>query len=257
VESKRGTIRRVKLLFNRVFLKTLGPTFTALLQIVTLIGALYGFVKVIVDLGGLLQHPRLNVYMSDLVWPVGGPGGTWQCAINVQFVVYNPTGRMVALRRLEAELIRPSWTADETWGQMRNHVYPKEEFPLEWNHLIKGGPSGFENAEPVVIKPIPAHGLEVLGVELLEDLWSRQNMEKYVWVPGEYILRLYGYLNVNDARTELSPSAGFRFKVDDGLAKELDSPESAVRIGRPSNNDSTELITRPARLVNSSGGQRK
>jgi len=71
---------------------------------------------------------------------------------------------MVALRRLEAELIRPSWTADATWGKRRNHVYPKEELPLEWDHLIKGGPSGFENAEPVVIRPIPAHGLEVLGV---------------------------------------------------------------------------------------------
>jgi hypothetical protein len=81
--------------------------------------------------------------MSDVVWPVVEPHNEGDFVINVQFAVYNPGSRMVVLRRLEAELIRPSWT-----------TFPEKKFPLEWYGLIGGSPRGFGDAEPVVAKPI-------------------------------------------------------------------------------------------------------
>src|SRR6266705_86128 len=119
--------------FNLAFFNALDPILKIVLGVSTLIGALYGFASVIVDLVGWLQRPRLDLYMSDVVWPIVEPNGD-ECAINIQFVVYNPTRRMVALRRLEAKLTRPSWVVGTA-------TYPQGDFPLEWYRLIKGGPN--------------------------------------------------------------------------------------------------------------------
>jgi len=112
--------------------------------------------------------------------------------------------------------------------------------------LIKGGPSGFEAAEPVVVKPILAHQLEVLGVQL-RGHYDRKDSHtaSFDWFPGEYILRLYGYVNVNDTPMELSPRSGFRFKLTKDLSEQL------------SQTDLTEPLSRPARLENLSGCRRK
>lgn len=220
--------------FNLAFLNALDPILKVILGVITLIGALYGFISVIVDFVGWLRPPRLDIYMSDVVWPVAEPDNEIDFAINVQFAVYNPGTRMVALRRLEAELVRPSWT-----------TFPEKKFPLEWYGLIKGSPSGFEDAEPVVVKPIPGHELEVLGVQL-RGRYDRKDSSRaasFDWFLGEYILRLYAYINVSDTPMELSPRSGFRFKLTDALSAQL-SPTG-------------QLNSVPARLVNLSGRQRK
>jgi hypothetical protein len=245
----RRTLTRA-LLFNRAFLNRLDPILKVVLGIIALIGALYGFAKAMVDLAGLLQRPQLDVYMSDIVWFIAEPNNR-ECAINLQFVVHNPTRQMVALRRLEAELTRPSWTATNT----------EKKFRLEWFRLVKPTPSGFANAQPIVVKPIPAHELEVLAVQLREpssenelEAVGAQPRERdssrsnsFAWFPGEYILRLYAYLNLDDAPKELSPRSGFRFNLTNQLAGELS----------PTDGDLTENLSRPAQLVNWSSRQRK
>jgi hypothetical protein len=85
------------------FVNTLGPTLAILLQFVALLGAVYGFFRGSWDLIGWLRRPRLNLCMSDDLWPVAEQSQS-QFAINIQFVAYNPGKRMVALRRLEASL---------------------------------------------------------------------------------------------------------------------------------------------------------
>jgi hypothetical protein len=60
--------------------------------------------------------------MSGELWPVAQENES-QFAINIQFVAYNPGKRMAALRRLEASLIRPEFTAQyprKTFGSLAN-----------------------------------------------------------------------------------------------------------------------------------------
>jgi len=197
-------------LFNLAFLNTLGAPLTVVLGIITLIGALYGFVSVIVDLAGWVRPPRLDLYMSDVVWLVAEPNPS-EFAINVQFVIYNPGRRMAVLRRLEADLIRPSWRAD----------HPTKAFTLEWSVFIKDNPSGHESGGPVFVKAVPSHELDVLGVQLRGhyDKKDSSRAAYFDWFPGQYILHLYGL--VNDRRVELSPRSGFMFELNETDAQDL------------------------------------
>jgi hypothetical protein len=237
-------------LFNRAFLNRLDPILKVVLGVIALIGALYGFGKAVVDLAGLLQRPQLEVYMSDVAWFIAEPDDK-KCAINLQFVVHNPTRRVVALRRLEAELTRPSCTATNK----------EKKFRLEWFRLIQPTPTGFADADPIVIKPVPAHALEVLSVQLREPASENElaalgvqrgeedssRSTSFAWFPGEYILRLYAYLNLDDTPNELSPRFGFRFNLTDKLAGELS----------PTDGDLSENLSRLAWLVSLSDHQRK
>jgi hypothetical protein len=84
----------------------------------------------------------------------------------------------------------------------------------------------------------------VLGVQL-RGFYDRKDSSRtasFDWFPGEYILRLYAYVNANDTPMELSPPSGFRFKLTDALSTQLFTGQSS---------------SVPARLVNLSGRQRK
>src|SRR5437899_1943402 len=116
-------------LLNFSFLNSLSPTLAILLQIIALLGALYGFIRGIRDAIGWLRHRRLKLYMSDDIWPVAERNQS-QFAINIQFVAYNPGKRMAVLRRLKGTLRRPSLGA----------AYPEKTFTLVWRHFIKGSP---------------------------------------------------------------------------------------------------------------------
>lgn len=201
-------------LFNLPFLNTIAPALAVLLQLIALAGAVYGFSRFIADLVGWLRRPRLKLFMSDDIWPVAEPNHS-EFAINVQFVVYNPGRRIVVLRRLEADLIRPSFSA----------MYPKKSFTLVWRRFIKGNPSGFEHTEGVFAKPVPPHESDVLGVQLRGhyDQKDSSRAECFDWFPGQYVFHLYGRINNRHAR--LSPRSGFRFELNDLVSGQL-SPTS-------------------------------
>ena len=197
-------------LFNLPFLTTLDPTLTVVLHVVAVAGAVYGFIRAVVDLVVWLRRPRLKLYMSDDVWPVAEPNHS-EFAINIQFVVYNPGKRMAVLRSVEANLIRPSFTA----------AYPTKTFTLVWRRFIKGNPSGFEHTEGVFAKPVPPHESDVLGVQLRGHYDQNDSFrtECFDWFPGQYVFHLYG--RINNRRMRLSPRSGFRFDLNDVVSGQL------------------------------------
>jgi hypothetical protein len=199
-------------LFNLTFFNTLDPTLKVVLHIIALIGALYGFVRVIVDLVGWSRRPRLKFYMSDDVWPVAEWNKS-EFAINVQFVAYNPGRRMAVLRRLDAKLTRPSWTT----------TYPTKTFTLVWRRFINANPWGFEQTEAVLAKPVPPHESNVLGVQLRghydDKTDSFRSPSSFDWFPGKYILHLHA--RVNNRRIRVSPRSGFKFELNEVVSGQL------------------------------------
>jgi hypothetical protein len=191
-------------------LTTLDPTLNFVLHLITLIGALYGFVRIVIDAINWLRPARLKLYMSDYVWPVAEPSNS-ELAINIQFTVHNPGKRLAVLRRLEAQLERPAYTK----------MYPPKSFGLAWRHFIKGNPSGFEQTETVFAKPISAQDSEVIGVQLRGDYDRTDSLRPacFDWFPGDYTLHLQAL--VNNKSITLSPKSGFAFNISDWLSGDL------------------------------------
>jgi hypothetical protein len=204
------------IILNFGFISSLGPTLALLLQVVALTGAAYGFARALWDLGGWLRRPRLRVYMSDELWPVGEENHS-EFAINIQFVAYNPAKRMAALRRLEGTLIRPEFTAQ----------YPRKTFGLRWRRFIKGNPLGFEQTEPVFVSPVKPRDSAVLAVQLRGQYVEADSFHvgHFDWFPGQYTLHLYGL--VNRRRVQLSPSGGFVFQISEIVSGQL-SPVNPI-----------------------------
>ena len=212
-------------LFNFPFANTLGPTLAILLQIIALSGAIYGFIRGVRDAIGWLRRPRLKLYMSDDLWLVAEDIAahspyTPEFAINIQFVAFNPGKRMAVLRRLEGSLIRPESRAIRFIPE-----FPQKTFALVWRHFIKGSPSGFEQTEPVFVKPVTPENPVVLAVQLRgncdeADLF----LSHFVWCHGRYTLHLYG--DINRRRIRLSPRSGFTFQLSENMTEELSMPAS-------------------------------
>jgi hypothetical protein len=197
-------------LLNFPLLHALGPTLAIVLQIVTLLGALYGFILGVGNFIGWLSPPRLKLYMSDNLWPVGEQNES-QFAINIQFVAYNPGKRLAALRRLEGSLTRPAFGAQ----------YPVKTFPLVWHFFIKGNPAGFEQTEPVFVKAVAPHDWAVVAVQLRGNYDPADSFHPghFDWFPGQYALHLHG--RINRRRMRLSPQSGFTFLVTEFVSGEL------------------------------------
>lgn len=178
------------------------------------------------DLLGWLRRPRLKFYMSDDLWPVGEQNHS-QFAINIQLVAYNPGRRMAALRRLDATLVRPTFSA----------VYPQKTFTLVWRRFIKGSPAGFEQTEPVFVKAVTPKDSLVLSVQLRGDYDEADTFHQghFNWFPGRYTFHLHGL--VNRRRVRISPRSGFTFEVSNQVSVQL-SPL----------NDIDAPLTRPVQL---------
>jgi hypothetical protein len=208
--------------FNLAFLNTLDPILRIVLGVITLIGALYGFVRVIADLVEALQPPRLNLYMSDNAWLVAEPNDS-ELAINVQFVVYNPGRRMVVLRYLEAELTRPKWSAERL-----KKTFEPQNFKLPWSIFIQNDPlEGYRVGGVVFAKPVASHESYVLGVQFRGSYNQNDSFRthsSFDWFPGKYILRLYGHLNDSDRPIPLSPRSGLEFELDKSVSERLSPP---------------------------------
>lgn len=193
-------------------INTFGPVLPFALQIIALFGAIYGFIRGIRDVIQWLRRPRLTLYMSDDIWPVAEPNQS-QFALNLQFVAYNPGSKMAVLRRLEAKLIRPEFSA----------AYPQRTFDLEWRRFIKGSPAGFEATEPVYVKAVKPNDSVVLAIQLSgnyqEDDSFHGHGKHFDWFPGRYTLHLYGL--VNRLRRRLSPRSGLTFEVTNQVSVEL------------------------------------
>jgi hypothetical protein len=203
-------------LLNFPFLNSLSPTLAILLQIIALLAAVYGFIRGIVDVVGWLRRPRLKVYMSDDLWPVGEANQS-QLAINLQFVAHNPGKRVAVLRRLEASLIRPQFS----------DAYPEKIFALVSRRYIKGNPSGFEHTETFFAQPVPPSESIVMGVQLRGQYAPGDSTRPvcFDWFPGRYTLHLHGL--INNHRKRLSPRCGFTFELNDMKACQL-SPMDKV-----------------------------
>jgi len=205
-------------LFDFTSLNSLAPALAVLLQIVAVIGALYGFFRFIADAIGWLRRPHLRLAMSDNIWPVAESFG-YEVAINIQFIAYNPGKRMAYLRRLEATLLQPAW------GTRRSET----TFALTWHSFIKGNPSGFEQTEPVSIRAISPGEPVLLSMQLR----GRGELGANRWFPGQYKLHLTGL--IDDRRMRLSPRFGFTFELDKRTSSEL-SPgfnENFIPFTRP------------------------
>ena len=205
-----------------------GASLVIIVQMITVVGALYGFARFVVDIVGWLRRPRLKLYMSDDVWPVAEPSRS-ELAINIQFVVFNPGKRMAVLRRVEASLVRPSFTA----------AYPEKTFVLTSRRFIKGNPAGFEHTEAVFARRVPPKESITLAVQL-RGRYDQSDSTRVVcfdWFPGRYQLHLRGLINARYLR--LSPCSGFLFELNDLTAGQL-SPTDAF----------DTPLTRSVRLMN-------
>jgi hypothetical protein len=198
-------------LLNFPFVDTLGPILAFVLQIIALLGAVYGFIRGIQDVIGWLRRPRLKFYMSDDLWPVAEQNHS-QFAINIQLVAYNPGRRMAALRRLEASLIRPAFNADR---------YPQKTFALVWRRFITGSPSEVEETEPVFVKAVTPKDSVVLAVQLRGNYDETDSFHDghFDWFPGQYTFHLYGL--INRRRMRLSPRSGFKFELSNTVSGQL------------------------------------
>jgi hypothetical protein len=191
-------------------LDNLGPSLTMILQVIAVIGALYGFARGIRDVIAWLRRPRLTAYMSDDIWLVAESNQS-EFAINMQIVVYNPGNRLAVLRRLESTLVRPAFSS----------MYPAKTFNLIGRGFLTSNPSGFEGIGPVFAKPVAPHETEVIGIQLRGE-YQREDSSRphcFDWFPGHYAIHLWAV--VNNRRLRLSPIRGCTFDLNDGVAGHL------------------------------------
>ena len=206
------------LLLDFPLTNTLGPLLAFVLQIVALLGAMYGFIRGVLDVIEWLRRPRLKFYISDDIWPVAEPNRC-EFAVNLQLVAYNPGRKMAALRRVEASLTRPNFTA----------AYPQKTFELVWRRFIKGSPAGFEQTEPVHVKAVKAKDTVVLAIQLRGNYAEADSFHgdgsHFDWFPGRYTLCLHGL--INSRRVRLLAQSDLTFEVSNTVSGQL-SPTTAI-----------------------------
>jgi hypothetical protein len=199
----------------------LDPALGAVVHVITILAAAYGFISAVVLIVGFLRRPRLVGYMARDIWPVAEPSQS-ELAINIQLVVHNPGKRTAFLRDLRGELERPAFT---------NHQ-PSKKFGLHWHIFIKGNPQGMEAVEPVYVQVIAPGDSKLVSVQMRGDYDRRDSMLRtlcFDWFPGDYALSLAGL--VNESSINLAPKRWFlrkswKFNLDNNQSSHL-SPTQA------------------------------
>ena len=212
------------------YLTGLDPALGAVVHLITIAAAVYGFISAIVAIAGFVRRPRLVGYMARDIWPVAEPSES-QFSINMQFVVHNPGKRTAFLRELRGALVRPDFTEHQ----------PSKKFDLRWHIFIKGNPQGMEAVEPVYVQVVPPGDSKLVSVQMRGHYDRGDSLMRshcFDWFPGKYDLALTALVNkrwMNIAPKRWFRQHGWQFKLDNNQSSHLSpsqsfSPAHAMRI---------------------------